>query len=36
VLGVPTVIVLAGGAEAFRITGFEPPDQFMKRLETVP
>ena len=36
VLGVPTVIVLAGGDEVFRITGFEPPEQFLKRLESVP
>ena len=36
VLGVPTVIVLAGGEEVFRITGFEPPEQFLKRLESVP
>jgi len=36
VLGVPTVVVLADGEEVFRITGFEPPEQFLKRLETVP
>jgi thiol:disulfide interchange protein DsbD len=36
VMGVPTVIVLSGGKEAFRITGFEPPDQFLARLQTVP
>jgi thioredoxin:protein disulfide reductase len=36
VLGVPTVVVLAGGEEVFRITGFEPPEQFVKRLESVP
>jgi len=35
VMGVPTVIVLSGGEEIFRITGFEPPEQFMKRLEAV-
>lgn len=36
VLGVPTVIVFAGGVEAFRITGFEPPEKFLKRLESLP
>ena len=30
--GVPTVIVYRGGQELFRITGFEPADQFLKRL----
>jgi thiol:disulfide interchange protein DsbD len=33
VLGVPTVIVYRNGEEAFRITGFEPPEQFLPRLE---
>ena len=32
VLGVPTVIVFRDGLEAFRITGFEPPQRFLKRL----
>lgn len=32
VRGVPTVIVYRGGAERFRITGFEPPDRFLGRL----
>jgi thiol:disulfide interchange protein DsbD len=36
VVGVPTVIVLAKGEEVFRITGFEPPERFLKRLEDVP
>jgi thiol:disulfide interchange protein DsbD len=36
VLGVPTVIVLSGGEEIFRITGFEPPAQFLPRLLAVP
>ena len=36
VMGVPTVIVLFGGEEVFRITGFEPPAQFLARLQTVP
>jgi thiol:disulfide interchange protein DsbD len=36
VMGVPTVIVFGGGEEIFRITGFEPPEQFLKRLEAVP
>jgi len=36
VMGVPTVIVFAGGEEIFRITGFEPPERFLKRLEAVP
>lgn len=36
VRGVPTVIVYRGGSEAFRITGFEPPDQFLGRLDPVP
>jgi thiol:disulfide interchange protein DsbD len=34
VLGVPTVIVFMGGDEAFRITGFEPPERFLKRLRS--
>ncbi len=33
VLGVPTVIVFREGHEAFRITGFEGPEKFLKRLE---
>lgn len=32
VRGVPTVIVLDGPDERFRITGFEPPDAFLQRL----
>jgi thiol:disulfide interchange protein DsbD len=36
VLGVPTVIVFSGGDEIFRITGFEPPEQFLARLQAVP
>jgi thiol:disulfide interchange protein DsbD len=36
VMGVPTVIVFAGGEEIFRITGFEPPERFLKRLQAVP
>ncbi|MCG6948901.1 MAG: thioredoxin fold domain-containing protein [Acidobacteria bacterium] len=36
VAGVPTVIVFSGGEEVFRITGFEPPAQFLKRLQAVP
>jgi thiol:disulfide interchange protein DsbD len=36
VMGVPTVIVLSGGEEIFRITGFEPPAQFLARLQAVP
>jgi thiol:disulfide interchange protein DsbD len=32
VMGMPTVIVFRGGVEAFRITGFEGPDQFIGRL----
>ncbi len=32
VRGVPTVIVYRDGAEAFRITGFEPPERFLARL----
>jgi thiol:disulfide interchange protein DsbD len=36
VMGVPTVIVFAGEEEVFRITGFEGPEQFLKRLETAP
>ena len=35
IMGVPTVIVLSGGEERFRITGFEPPEQFVKRLEGI-
>jgi thiol:disulfide interchange protein DsbD len=33
VRGVPTVIVFEGEDEAFRITGFEPPEQFLERLK---
>ena len=33
VRGVPTVIVYRDGAEAFRITGFEPPEAFLDRLD---
>ncbi len=36
VMGVPTVIVFSGGEEVFRITGFEPPGRFLKRLQDVP
>jgi thiol:disulfide interchange protein DsbD len=36
VLGVPTVIVVSEGEEVFRITGFEPPAQFLGRLRAVP
>ena len=36
VMGVPTVIVFSGGEEVFRITGFEAPDRFLKRLQSVP
>ena len=36
VVGVPTVIVFSGGEEVFRITGFEPPAQFLRRLQGVP
>ncbi len=36
VMGVPTVIVFSGGEEVFRITGFEPPGRFLKRLQAVP
>lgn len=32
VRGVPTVIVLDGADERFRITGYEPPDRFLQRL----
>jgi thiol:disulfide interchange protein DsbD len=35
VLGVPTVIVFRGGDEVFRITGYEPPERFLKRLEDI-
>jgi len=35
VVGVPTVIVFNGGVEVFRITGFEPPERFLKRLQGV-
>jgi len=33
VMGMPTIIVFSDGDEQFRITGFEPPDQFLKRLK---
>jgi len=33
VFGVPTVMVYRDGAELFRLTGFEPPERFLKRLE---
>ncbi len=33
VRGVPTVMVYRDGAEIFRLIGFEPPDQFIKRLQ---
>jgi thiol:disulfide interchange protein DsbD len=33
VMGMPTVIVFRGGAERFRITGFEPADRFLARLQ---
>ncbi len=33
VMGMPTVIVYSDGDERFRITGFEPPEQFLKRLK---
>lgn len=33
VMGMPTVIVFSDGTEQFRITGFEPPEQFLKRLK---
>jgi hypothetical protein len=29
----PTVIVFSDGSERFRITGFEPPDRFLARLQ---
>jgi thiol:disulfide interchange protein DsbD len=33
VMGMPTVIVFQDGREEFRITGFEPPETFLKRLQ---
>jgi thiol:disulfide interchange protein DsbD len=33
VMGMPTVIVFRDGEESFRITGFEPPDVFLGRLD---
>ena len=33
VLGVPTVMLYRDGEEVWRITGFEPPERFLKRLE---
>jgi thiol:disulfide interchange protein DsbD len=33
VRGVPTVMVYRDGEEVFRLTGFETPEQFLKRLE---
>ncbi len=35
VVGVPTVIVFDDGEEVFRITGFEPPQRFLKRLQGI-
>jgi len=32
IIGMPTVIVFKGGKELFRITGFEPPEEFLERL----
>jgi len=29
----PTVIVFKDGREQFRLTGFEPPKEFLKRLQ---
>jgi thiol:disulfide interchange protein DsbD len=33
VMGMPTVIAFRDGRELFRITGFEPPEQFLERLK---
>jgi thiol:disulfide interchange protein DsbD len=33
VLGVPTVMMYREGEEVFRITGFEPPEQFLERIK---
>jgi thiol:disulfide interchange protein DsbD len=33
VLGVPTVMVFRDGEEVFRIIGFEPPEQFLPRIQ---
>jgi thiol:disulfide interchange protein DsbD len=33
VMGMPTVIVFQEGEEKFRITGFEPPETFIKRIQ---
>lgn len=33
VFGVPTIMLYRDGEEVFRITGFEPPERFLKRLE---
>lgn len=33
VFGVPTIMLYRDGEEVFRITGFEPPEQFLKRIE---
>ena len=33
VLGVPTVMVFRDGEEVFRIIGFEPPEQFLPRVQ---
>jgi thiol:disulfide interchange protein DsbD len=33
VMGMPTVIVFKDGREQFRLTGFEPPEEFLKRLQ---
>ncbi len=35
VVGVPTIVVFDGGEEIFRITGFEPPERFLKRLQGI-
>ncbi len=35
VRGMPTVTVIRGGREVFRITGFEPPERFLERLRAV-
>jgi thiol:disulfide interchange protein DsbD len=33
VLGVPTIILYRDGEEVWRITGFEPPEQFLPRIQ---
>ncbi len=35
VRGMPTVTVMRDGTEIFRITGFEPPERFLERLQAV-